>query len=281
MRGWFTSRRNGAPAERLVTSVLRRDRAVVAAALAAVVVLAWTCTILGAGTGMSAIDMTRMNGWPGLSGMAMPAVHWTPGYFALMVGMWWMMMAAMMLPAAAPMLLLFAQFNRRQIGGGGSYVPTAVFAAGYLLVWGALSIAAALLQVLLSSAGLLDPVMQTQNLVFAGGVLIMAGAYQLTPLKEACLSTCRSPLAFVMQHLRAGHGGAMRMGAEHGLYCVGCCWALMALLFVFGIMNLWWIGGLALLVLIEKTMPAGRLIGRAVGVCLVLGGVVMLAQSVI
>lgn len=217
-------------------TVLRRDRAVVVTALVAVIVLAWAYILLGAGMGMSALQMTTapftaanrmaMEG----SDMGMAPMAWTPGYATLMFFMWWIMMVAMMLPSAAPMILLFARFNRSQRDKGAPFVPTSVFALGYLLVWAAFSQLAVTAQWGLERSGLLSSMMASTSVVLGAGLLIAAGFYQLTPLKYTCLEHCRSPLFFISHHWRAGEWGALRMGLEHGAFCTGCCWFLMALL---------------------------------------------------
>jgi predicted metal-binding membrane protein len=254
--------------EALLRAALRRDRLVVAAALALVVVLAWIWLLLGAGMEMSALEMTRM---AGMDGWLMQPAVWTPAYVLLMFAMWWAMMLAMMLPSAAPTLLLFARINRGQ-GQGAPLVPTGVFALGYLLVWGGFSALAVVLQWVLEEAKLLSPMLETTDRWLGVAILVAAGLWQLTPLKARCLGQCRSPLAFLMTRWRPGRGGALRMGLEHGLFCLGCCWFLMALLFFGGVMNLFWIAGLALYVLLEKTLPLGHWLGRAVGLALIGAG---------
>jgi predicted metal-binding membrane protein len=194
-----------------------------------------------------------------------------------MFGMWWAMMIAMMLPSAAPMILVFALVNRRSHAKGGLYVPTAVFAGAYLAAWGAFSVAAVALQRGLEQAELLSPMMASRNAVFGGALLVLAGAYQLSPLKHVCLRHCRAPIDFISRRWQAGRWGAFRMGVLHGLYCLGCCWALMALLFFGGAMNLYWIAGLALFVLLEKTIPPGHWLASLSGLGLVAWGVALLA----
>jgi predicted metal-binding membrane protein len=184
----------------------------------------------------------------------------------------------MMLPSAAPTLLLFARVNRGRgpsFGGGAPLVPTGVFALGYLLVWGGFSALAVVLQWALEQAKLLSPMLETTDRWLGAALLLAAGLWQLTPLKARCLSQCRSPLSFLMTRWRPGRAGALRMGLEHGLWCLGCCWFLMALLFFGGVMNLFWIAGLALYVLMEKTLPLGHWLGRAVGLALIGAGVAL------
>ncbi len=245
-------------------AVVRRDRLVVGAALAAVIALSWAYLLAGAGMGMSALEMTRMP-------MMTPAV-WTPGYAVLMFFMWWIMMVAMMLPSAAPMILLFATLNRKQRESGHPHIATSIFAAGYVAVWAGFSLVAVMLQWGFERTGLLSPMLVGTNAIFGGVLLLAAGVYQLTPIKHACLRHCRSPLVFLSTHGRRGARGALRMGAVHGAFCVGCCWFLMGLLFFGGVMNLYWIAGLALFVLFEKTVPAGHWLGNAAGIALLLWG---------
>ena len=260
----------------LIESVLRRDRAVVLAALAAVTGLAWLYTLSGAG-------MPQMQGMGDMAEHAghamMRPMAWTPGYAALMLVMWWVMMVAMMVPSAAPMVLLFAAINRKQREAGSPYVPTGIFLGGYLAIWGLFSGIATAAQWGLEAAGLLSPTMTTSSAVLGGGILIAAGLYQLTPIKQACLRHCRSPIMFITQHWRTGWSGAWRMGIEHGAYCLGCCWFLMALLFFGGIMNVLWIAGIALYVLFEKVVPAGHWLSYAAGAGLTVWGIVILAGA--
>jgi predicted metal-binding membrane protein len=259
--------------------VLRRDRVILVAALAMVVAIAWVWVVVGAGTGMSTIGMTRRSGMPQGTSMIMEPAVWNLGYAGLMFAMWWVMMVAMMLPSATPMLLLFARVNRQQRARERPYVPTGVFAAGYLLAWGGFSVLATALQWALEQAGLLSPMMVTTSYWLGGGILLAAGLWQLTPIKGVCLRHCRSPLGFLMQGWRPGRVGALRMGLEHGTFCLGCCWFLMGLLFFGGIMNLFWIAGLAGFVLLEKTIPLGPWFGRAAGLAAAAGGVWMLVEA--
>jgi predicted metal-binding membrane protein len=187
--------------------------------------------------------------------------------------MWGVMMAAMMLPSAWPMLRTFAALSLRsgQAARGGA------FAGAYLLVWLAFSGAAAAAQWALQRLGWTDPMAASRSAWLSGLLLGIAGAYQFTPLKKLCLTRCRSPLGFVLGEWRAGWSGAFVMGVRHGLFCVGCCWALMAVLFVGGVMNLAWIAALALAVAVEKLVRGGPLVGAALGAALIVGGVLKLA----
>lgn len=243
---------------------LRRDRRIVLGGLIVAIILAWAYLLAGAGMSMDA---------------SMPA-RWSPGYFAVVLVMWWMMMIAMMLPSAAPTILLFAALNRKMGERGDVVVPAGIFAAAYLIVWGAFSLVAALAQMQLDRLALLDPMMAGASVTLGGLLLIGAGVYQLTPLKYACLRRCRSPLQFFGRRFRKGRAGAFLMGLEHGAFCLGCCWVMMGLLFYAGVMNLWWILGLALYVLLEKSAPAGHWLSRTAGAVLIVWGTVVLAQSV-
>jgi predicted metal-binding membrane protein len=250
----------------LLHALLRRDRALALASLVAVIMLAWAYLILGAGIEMDEMDM-------GGGQIMMMAPPWTLGYAALIFLMWAIMMVAMMLPSAAPTILLVTALARDRIA------PVAVpFACGYVLVWTGFSLAATALQFGLDRAGVLSETMATSSAALAGIVLIVAGAYQWTPLKQACLRHCRSPLAFLLGRWRKGAWGAVTNGMRHGLFCLGCCWMLMVLLFVGGLMNLLWIAALALLVLIEKTLPWGGRTSRATGAALVVWGAATLVS---
>ena len=273
--------------------VLRRDRLVVVIALVAVIVLSWVYVLAGAGMGMSAFEMTRMTQPVGVSDSAQPSMQgmssggtadggtmdnrgWTVGYTTVIFFMWWVMMFGMMLPSAAPLLLLFARMMRKEKKKGAPYVPTGVFALGYVIMWAAFSAIATGAQWGLEASGLLSGIMVGTSAVLGAGLLIAAGVWQLTPWKNACLRHCRSPIGFLSAHWRPGRTGAFRMGLVHGAFCLGCCWFLMVLLFYGGVMNLYWIIGLALYILIEKLLPAGTRIGQLTGVVLIAWGVVLL-----
>ena len=229
----------------------RRERAVIFAALAGVAALAWLYLV-------------------SMPPMAMGA--------AAIFVMWWVMMTGMMLPSALPMTLTFATVSRRRRELGTRYVPTAVFVAGYLLAWGAFSLAATAAQWALEHTALMSPMMRLSSPLVGGLVFVAAGVYQLTPLKHVCLRRCRSPLAFVLERWHEGTAGAFRMGAVHGAYCLGCCALLMALLFIGGVMNLLWAAAIAAWVLVEKLLPRGEALARAAGVMAILFGAWMLAQ---
>ncbi len=244
------------------------DRAAIIAALAGVTAIAWVYTWL------------QVNAMTGVEDMAMPAEFgpWTLSDVALNVAIWWIMMIGMMVPSAMPMVLLFAAVNRSKRARGRAFVPTAVFAAGYLIAWGLFGLAATFAEWGLEQAALISPETQRVGPGLAAGIVIAAGIYQLTPLKNACLTYCRSPLDFVLNHWRDGATGAVLMGLEHGFYCLGCCWVLMALLFAAGVMNLLWMAALTASVLAEKLFPAGQWIARTSGVLLLGFGVYLVMQ---
>ncbi len=233
------------PTASTLESLIRRDRLWVLASVIGATLLA-LLYLLSIAAGMDAMGDAM------LSARAIP---WTPANFVLMFMMWAIMMVGMMLPSATPMILLFTTVNRRRRSQGETVTPPVVFAAGYLATWSAFSLAATFLQWGLHRAGLLSPMMTTTSALLGGATLVAAGIYQWTPLKTSCLRHCQSPLQFISTHWRSGTRGAFRMGWTHGRYCLGCCWVLMCLLFVGGVMNLLWIAGLAVFVLIEKIWP--------------------------
>ena len=248
-------------------SILKRDRTVVLSGLTAIIVLALAYTIY------LSRDMQNMD-----MEMAMPQMQaWSTVDFGLMFVMWAVMMVAMMTPSAAPMILTFAGSNRKRRERQSPYVPTAMFLSGYLVVWAAFSVLATVAQWGLNTASLLSPMMASTSPVLGGVMLLSAGIYQWTPLKSVCLRHCRSPLGFILNEWREGKQGAFLMGLKHGSYCVGCCWFLMALLFVAGVMSLLWIAAIAGFVLLEKVAPAGYWAGRVAGVVLIGWGVWMVA----
>lgn len=251
---------------------MRRDRAVIVAALAGVTGLAWLYL-----HGL-AVDGMGMSGGGDMAGMAMlpSAKPWTASEIALTFVMWWVMMAGMMLPSAAPMILTFATVNRRKREREQPFAPTAAFVAGYLAAWGAFSIAATLAQRALQDIALLSTAGAVTGPIPGGVLFIAAGLYQLTPLKYACLRQCRSPLDFVLNRWRDGTAGALKMGMIHGLYCLGCCWILMTLLFAEGVMNLLWAAAIGAIVLVEKLFPAGQWIARTSGVLMLVFGTYLL-----
>lgn len=250
-------------------TLVRRDRVVIGVALAVIVAGAWLY-LLRLAHETSAMAMPGMESMPGME-MAMPP--WSRIDVAALAAMWAVMMVAMMMPSAAPMIVMFTTVHRRRAAAGRPAVPTTIFVAAYVLVWTAFSVVAALAQSALHAAALLSPTMAAESPLLAGGLLVLAGVFQWTPLKHACLAACSSPLSFIMSRWREGRRGAFVMGLRHALYCLGCCWALMALLFVGGVMNLLWVAVIAVAVLVEKVVPRGDLVGRVAGVALVVTGV--------
>lgn len=247
---------------RLAEGALRRHRAITVIALGLLVALAWGWLVAGAGMSSG-------------SGMAADAMDGTPmsAPGGIVFAMWLVMMVAMMLPSAAPVVLLYARATAHRAPVGAPPPSTAAFLSGYLIVWATFAAIAAGAQLWLEAAGLVSPAtMGSVSRLLSGAVLVAAGIYQFTPLKRACLGHCRSPAGFLARHYRPGPAGALRLGVVHGAYCLGCCWALMLLLFVGGVMNLAWIAGLTLLVAAEKLMPGGRAIAIAGGTAMVAAG---------
>lgn len=242
------------------------ERRVILGWLAAVAALCWAY-VLYEGASMGLMDMAR----PDASGWGVPEL-------LMLFAMWVVMMAAMMLPAAMPAALLVAQVNRLYHAGRRPYWRTALFAAGYLAAWSGFSLLATLAQWGLHQANMMTDMMATADATVGGLTLVAAGLYQWTPLKHACLRRCRAPLTFVLTGWRPGNAGAFRMGLAHGAWCLGCCGLLMALLFVAGVMNLAWIVGLSVLVLLEKLLPEGVWVARAAGLALVVWGGLMLLR---
>ncbi len=253
-------------------TLLRRDGAVVLASAPRSHAAAWIALLAGAGTGM---DPAAMSGWWLPTATPASSSPWTPTYWLIAFFMWAVMMVAMMLPSASPMVLLYARVVRQAEGQGrarNASASIAAFASGYLTLWILFSALAVIAQYVLERTAALSAMMSSRSVLLSGMLLVAAGLYQLTPLKGACLRHCRGPAAFIAAHWRPGVVGAWRMGLSHGAYCVGCCAALMLLLFVGGVMNLIWIAGLTLLVAIEKLAPFGPLTARVVAVALIAGG---------
>lgn len=237
-----------------------RGRAPSIATLALLAALAWAAVILWARSpGM----MDAMPGRATLTGAA------------LFAGMWLLMMAAMMLPAITPVALLFRTMQRQRGIRGTPIVPTAAFVAGYLAVWAVAGIIADLAYVAAQAAG--ERLQAGSGVVpyLGGGIVVLAGIYQFSPLKHVCLTHCRSPFHIILHGWREGRLGALRMGASHGVYCLGCCWGIMAVLFVMGLMNLAWMAALSVLIAVEKLAPRGVALGRLVGVLFIAFGVLM------
>jgi predicted metal-binding membrane protein len=248
---------------------LLRDRLAIWLGLAAITALSWLYVY------------RQMGAMEGMTDIAMPAVFapWTIADFALNLGIWWAMMPGMMLPSAAPMVLTFAAINRRKRERGQPFVPAMVFTLGYLIAWGLFGVFATFADWGLERAALISPITGRLSPILGAIVVTVAGIYQLTPLKSVCLTHCRSPFDFVLNHWREDTGGALRMGIEHGLYCLGCCWFLMALLFAAGIMSLLWMGAITVFVFVEKLFPAGQWIARVSGIAMLGFGAYLFCQA--
>jgi len=266
-----------------IEAVLRRDRVIVAAAVVVLTALAWAYVWwLAADMDVGGMDMSDFRMIPAGMGLMMPATApWTTTEFAFVFGMWAVMMIGMMTPSVAPMLLIYARVGREAAHQGKPLAASAYFAAGYLLTWIGFALVATSAQWALERAALLTPMMAGASDILGGVVLIAAGLYQWTPLKHACLRQCQAPWWFIQRRggFRPDARGALALGVRHGSYCIGCCWALMALLFVGGVMNVLWIAAIAILVLAEKVIPAGRVISRTAGAGLFAGGAWLLAQA--
>jgi predicted metal-binding membrane protein len=252
------------------SAALARQRAIVVASLGAVIVLAWAY-LLWMAWGMQHMDV-------GASMLLMPRMtDWGPVDLLLVFLMWAVMMAAMMLPSALPMVLAYG-VAARDAPARARVLGVAVFVAGSLAIWRLFSAIMTLLQWGLLEARLVSPMMQSRSPWFGGAILVAAGLFQLTPLKNACLANCRSPLSFLITGWRPGIGGAWSMGLRHGLYCTGCCWLLMALLFLLGVMNVAWIAALTAFVLLEKLVVV-RWTSLASGLLLIGWGATLLARA--
>jgi predicted metal-binding membrane protein len=242
----------------------RRERILVISAVVLVSALAWGYIWHMARDPM-AVCMVNMN-------------PWTAGDLSALLLMWAVMMAGMMLPSASPMILAFAGVNRTRRAQSLPYVPTSVFVLGYVAAWTGFSIVATIAQEALHSAALVSSMGVSTSGILGGSLLLATGIFQWTPLKNTCLRHCRSPLGFILTEWRDGNSGAWKMGLRYGSYCVGCCWMLMGLLFVAGVMNLWWVAAIAAFVLIEKMSATGPWIARLTGVLLILWGGYILAR---
>lgn len=260
--------------DRAVEGFLRRDRQIVAGALGLLTCVAWVYLLLL----VDEMGMTLTGGMQDV-GRMLVLEPWTALDAAFMFSMWAVMMVGMMTPSATPMILLYALVLRRKAGSGNPVIPTAAFFAGYVAVWTVFSATATGAQWALERAALLSPMMAGTSAVFDGIVLVAAGVYQWTPYKSACLKRCRNPVWFLSRLWRDGTAGAFRMGFLHGVFCLGCCWALMALLFVGGVMNLLCVAAITVFVLVEKVVPAGPVVGRASALVLMVLGVLMIASA--
>jgi predicted metal-binding membrane protein len=251
-----------------------RDRFAILIGFAGILVAAWIYVVRQSAEMGSGVGAHSMMG--SMQGMDM-SQPWSAGGFGLLFEMWAVMMVAMMLPTAIPMTLVYAAVAKKAAAQHNPVAPTFVFVAGYAAVWTLFALVATGAQRALDQASLLSPTMRSNSEVVGGVLLIAAGLYQLTPLKRACLENCRAPANFIARNWRPGTLGAFRLGLRHGLYCLGCCWVLMGLLFVGGVMNLLWVAAIALFVLFEKTLPFAPLTGRLAGIAVAVTGVAVLA----
>jgi predicted metal-binding membrane protein len=252
--------------------LLKRERLIIYASLITLVVLAWIY-LLSLSASMQAAGMGMEMSMP----ISMP---WTRLDYELTFSMWAIMMVAMMIPSAAPMILTYNHISQQRGSGRSGLAATWFFILGYLAVWCGFSLAATLAEGILHGSALLTPQLSSNSPLLAGALLIAAGIYQFSPLKTACLSHCRTPLGFLLSSWREGPSGAVWMGIRHGAYCVGCCWLIMALLFVGGVMNLLWIAALAIFVLLEKIAPPWPWLTRLAGILALIGGVWMIAGGI-
>jgi len=255
--------------EAALKHALRHDRWLVLLTLVAISALALGYTAWLA----TGFDMSWMMS-PGFA-------PWSAAHFAFMFAMWVVMMIGMMTPSVAPMVLIYAGISRQSSARGAAFAHAGWFASGYLLAWIAFSAVATLAQWWLESRALITPMMAGASRVAGGAILVTVGVCQLLPAKQACLAQCSAPLAFVQRHggFAPSAHGSVRLGLLHGLYCIGCCWSLMTLLFAFGVMNLVWIAGLMVFVLLEKLVPGQRTFSRIAGVAAIAAGILMLVRT--
>jgi predicted metal-binding membrane protein len=257
--------------------IQKRDRLLVLAALAITSVLAWAYMLHEA----RAMMRTGVCECLGLEMAGPDTRDWSGMQVLALFLMWAEMMIAMMLPSAAPMVLTFASVNRARSEQERPFVPTGLFVSGYFLVWCAFSLIATLVQWALHSGALLSPMMVSVSPWLGGGLLIGAGVFQFTPWKNACLTHCANPLNFLLTQWREGKAGAIVMGLRHGSFCLGCCWLLMLLLFVLGVMNVIWIAALTIYVLLEKFLGKNVWFGRATGLVLCAWGLEIVIRAIV
>ncbi|HMB96493.1 MAG TPA: DUF2182 domain-containing protein [Tepidisphaeraceae bacterium] len=249
----------------LVPRLPLRDRVIIVSALGGLSLLSWIYLF------NMAIEMKSPNA---LATCAMCLRNWTIKESLLMFWMWAIMMIGMMVPTAMPMTLIYAAVARKAQQQGSKIAPTFLFVSGYILIWTLFSAAATLAQWKLDQLALLSPMMVTTSPALGASLLVVAGIYQLTPYKQSCLRHCRMPTYFIAQHWRDGNLGALRMGIAHGAFCLGCCWALMLLLFLGGVMSLFWILTITIFVLLEKIIPHGAGGAKLAGIGMILFGIV-------
>ncbi len=253
--------------------VVSRDRLVIGLGIALAATAAWAYTFYEA----RRMNVTGVCHCVGLKMGGADLASWSASSILPLFIMWAVMMLAMMLPTAMPMLLTFAAVARNRRKADRPYVPVAIFAGGYIAIWSVFSVVAAVAQWWLHRTALLSPMMASSSDLMAGALLLAAGLFQFTPWKQSCVIRCRAPLDFIMTGWREGPRGAFRMGIEHGAFCAGCCWALMALLFVLGVMNILWIAALTIVVAAEKLLPRAKWFSAAIGSILVCWGLWVIA----
>ncbi|WP_439887880.1 DUF2182 domain-containing protein [Pseudomonas sp. MBLB4123] len=246
---------------------LQREQWLSLLCLLALTALAWAILL------RMAADMASM---AGMAAMTVTPTPWGPDDALLMLAMWAVMMVGMMLPSALPMFLLYQQMLRKYLDPPARQLALLLFGLAYLLLWGAFGLLATALQWSLEQLALLDPQLRSNSRWLGAALLLTAGTYQWLPSKAACLAHCRGPVLFLMAHWRPGIAGGWRMGLEHAAYCLGCCWALMGLLFVVGVMNLLWVAAIGVYVLLEKTLPQGLWLGRCAGLLMLAAGAALL-----
>ena len=244
---------------RQYAKVQQRDRVLVLLALVMLIIMAWAYLIY--------LDLRQ--GTPAAAMMMPAGVAWTASDVLFMFMMWAIMMFAMMLPSVTPTVMIFERVRRQRQASGRAFAPAGAFVAGYLIAWAGFSGIATGINWWLHTNGFMSSMMGAAGPQIAGVLLVVAGVFQWTRLKDACRDHCRSPMSFLMQQWREGNSGAVVMGLHHGAYCLGCCWLLMLLLFVLGVMNLPWVALLTVIVLAEKTLPWGRYFSRAFGALLI------------
>jgi len=248
-------------------SVLAQDRAVVIGGLAGVSGLAWVYSV------------SEAAGVHGVGAHFPHATVWDTRVFAVVFIMWSVMMVAMMVPSASPVVLAYSTLHRKQGTDQRPFGAVTAFVVGYVVVWTAFSAAATVAQWSLHWAALISAVGVSTSALLSGGLLVVAGGFQWTSLKSACLMHCRSPFLFFLTSWREGTAGAFKMGLEHGVFCLGCCWALMGLMFFAGVMNVYWLAGLSVLVLVEKAVPAGDRLGKLAGVGMIGWGIYVVSHG--
>ena len=253
-----------------ISRLPRRDQLAIAFSLVGISVLAWFYLARAAGQMSDPMQV-------GMSAMRIRS--WDAAYFLSMFVMWAVMMVGMMVPSVAPAVLIYAGVARKANTRGHTVTPTVAFVTGYLMVWVLFSLVATSAQWGLASLALVSPMMVSSSKWLNAGLLVAAGVYQWLPIKNHCLQQCRTPVAYISSNWRNGYAGAVKMGIGHGLFCLGCCWVLMILLFVGGVMNLLWIAAITVYVLVEKILPFGEITARLVGVLMILAAGFLLANG--